>query len=197
MTPDLVLSGVAAGHRTSSGKLVGLRLKSSLFPSYQYFEIDVLYAMSLSPSSSIGVSLGQIFERFDAEKRTSNSYSLAFAHEVSNSVKVGLLVIDPIPLTEHRADSGSFHFGVKWSVNLIDLFCEVAKRSTSKLATRWGLIYQPVHALAIRFGVSTNPTSVHLGFGLPLTSLFDVHLAIAYHMVLGITPTLSVHYPGS
>jgi hypothetical protein len=85
-------------------------------------------------------------------------------------------------------------FGLNYSFSKkVFLAAEAQKDLDAPLVIRAGAEYKVIDQLAIRIGVSTNPTLNAFGFGLYLKN-FVLDVAASWHQTLGFTPQLGMSY---
>ncbi|MCB0704557.1 MAG: hypothetical protein KDC34_04580 [Saprospiraceae bacterium] len=74
------------------------------------------------------------------------------------------------------------------------LAAELEKTLAYQLRGRVGLEYLPVEQVRIVAGVQSNPATFSLGLGWQSTSGLSIDLVQEYHLILGVSPGISISY---
>ncbi len=190
---ELSLSSVAAVIPAKPGTF-GINLNYFGYSKYHDSKIGVAYSHKLGRKFSAGLQL-DYFSTYiygsdnNAQKITFEIGLLSFPID---NLSVGFHLFNPIPeKTEHNsiADlTSTARFGLTYILHqTVSLSLETLKEFSERIIFKTGIEYMPVKYLALRFGISTEPSSYSFGMGYNSKKLW-IGMAFTNHQILGITP---------
>jgi hypothetical protein len=199
MLNNVGLGALAIGIPTRSGTF-GLLLHSHQVLDYAENKYSLSYGRKLAERFSVGLALNYNTIRFPDVYGKSNALSadLGFRVEISKELTAAGHVYN---LNRAKLNTGTteyiptiMRFGLNYSFSKkVFLATEAQKDLDAPLVIRAGAEYKVIDQLAIRIGVSTNPTLNAFGFGLYLKN-FVLDVAASWHQTLGFTPQLGMSY---
>jgi hypothetical protein len=199
MLNNVGLGALAIGIPTRSGTF-GLLLHSHQVLDYAENKYSLSYGRKLAERFSVGLALNYNTIRFPDVYGKSNALSadLGFRVEISKELTAAGHVYN---LNRAKLNTGTteyiptiMRFGLNYSFSKkVFLAAEAQKDLDAPLVIRAGAEYKVIDQLAIRIGVSTNPTLNAFGFGLYLKN-FVLDVAASWHQTLGFTPQLGMSY---
>ncbi len=199
MLNDVGIGALAIGIPTRSGTF-GLLLHSQQVLDYAENKYSLSYGRKLAERFSVGLALNYNTIRFPDVYGKSNAITadLGFRVEISkeltaaghvyniNRAKLNTTTTEYIPTI--------MRFGLNYTFSKkVFLAAEAQKDLDAPLVIRAGAEYKVIDQLAVRIGISTNPTLNAFGFGLYLKQ-FVLDVAASWHQTLGFSPQLGMCY---
>ncbi|NQV03651.1 MAG: hypothetical protein HQ542_13465 [Bacteroidia bacterium] len=178
----------------------GLVLSYHGFHLYNEFKAGIAYARKFGKRFSTGVQLNylriQIAEGYGS--RGVVSCEIGLMYKPDPTWTIGMQVCNPIPvkLSGHPDERLPLLFRLGASYNLsgkVLILLEGEKDLEHPLVVRSGMEVHLARQIYGRIGVLSNPFTVTGGIGLSLGKL-TVDIATGYHMVLGLSPSISIRY---
>jgi len=171
--------------------------------SSDYFEqrASLGYSLRLDKSLSLGAEFHYLHSGtsdgyYDPLRRV--TFTLAMQYRHSETLSVGFKAYNPIAVFADDDFSPNvpaiFNMGASYRfVPSMLAFVEVEKNLYHSASLHVGVEYVIDDSYYLRAGMSTQPVAYAFGVGCT-GSHFGCDIAVAYNTLLGITPSLSVHY---
>jgi hypothetical protein len=191
------LFGVAYPHKTIG--TIGLSVNYFGYGQYNEQKIGLSYARKLFKRMSIGAQFNYIGTRFgDGYYGTANSFTfeVGILAKVTKHFHLAAHAYSPARIELPNGDVLPSVFklgGAYMPSDKVRITAEIEKDLENPFNGRFGIEYHPISILYIRAGVATTPILASFGFGLNMKGL-KIDIAASYHMVLGVSPCLSVTY---
>ncbi|MCP4440918.1 MAG: hypothetical protein GY810_18510 [Aureispira sp.] len=176
----------------------GLSVNYFGFQGYNEQKVGLAYARKLFKRMSLGVQVDYLGTRI-AEYGSAHAvtFELGVLVKITDQFSLGAHTYSPIRIKLPNQDfiPGNIKIGAAYQPGeSVVLTAELEKGlDNHPFIGRFGVEYWPVHAFAIRAGVSTDPVLASFGMGVRFKGLY-IDVAANYHMVLGFTPTMSLSY---
>ena len=191
------LFGVAYPHKSIG--TIGLSVHYFGYGNYNEQKIGLSYARKLFKRMSIGAQFNYIGTRFgDAYYGTAHSFTfeVGILTKVTKHFHLAAHVFSPARIELPSGDNlpSIFKLGAAYiPSHKVRITAEIEKDLENPFNGRFGIEYHPIDILFVRAGVSTTPLLASFGLGLNMKGL-KIDVATSYHMVLGVTPSISVSY---
>ncbi len=165
---------------------LGVRLSHYGYAGFSSTLVDGLYARRLTDRIALGIALGvHRIRPPQHEPQHTLRTGIGLQYRLSERVRAGAVWRrDRTDLTEN-----SYACGVSYRPSeLIDLSAELHFAAELGLHGRFGISYQPVDVVVLRWGLNTASSELSGGIGYRLFQRWEVAVAVAYHEQLGISP---------
>lgn len=176
----------------------GLMVSSFGFESFRDQKIGIAYARNLTKGFSIGGQLDVIhtsIENFDS--KTNFTFEVGIQSMIMDNLILAAHVFSPteVNITENDAIPSVLRFGLRYEPNdKLEIYPEFYKVLDQEQEFKLGIQYQLLDQLAIRVGMSTNPSDFSAGFSYQILDSFYLEGSYNYHQVLGSTPGVTLKY---
>ena len=178
--------------------VLGFSFKHFGFESLKDNTLGVAYARKFSSKLDAGIQLNYSNITIkDNGSRNVIGFDIGFNTLIIKDLYMAFHVQNPIPIQSPDSDKtpSVFRLGLAYSVNTAVLMVTEIKKDLSYPASvRIGMAYKPTDKTEFRGGFETQPVKIAFGFGYVLTENLNADLAVSSHSVLGLTPSLSIHY---
>ena len=183
---------------TKSGAF-GLALNYEGFDLFNESKVGVSYGLLLAETFSIGAQITYYslsIEQYGS--KNSISFDAALMFQAYDDLYFGAQVINPAQqeLTTSSTDNlpTILKAGFGWlASNNVTISGELMQHFESDPVVNAGFEYRIIEMIAIRTGISTNPTLNSFGVGFEFKQI-ELDVAANYHQTLGISPALSLTY---
>ena len=187
--------GIAKGMKVGT---IGLMVSSFGYESFRDQKIGLAYARKLFDNLSIGGQFDLLHTSIENYGSSTNfTFEVGVQSLITKNLVLGAHVFSPgeIGLTEDDNIPSVLRFGLKYAPNdKLELHSEFNKVITEEDEFRVGIQYYLIDQLAIRVGVSTNPSDFSAGFAYKIFDYLAVEGGYSYHPTLGSTPGISIKY---
>ncbi len=196
---ELAQQSIAVASPLGNG-VIAVNLNRFGYDLFSQNLVGVAYAMEFGESLRAGVQLDYVGVQLGEGYGNSAGVTAEFGVQARLTDKLwfGVHVFNPNRMeiggpfeertpTRFRA-GGHYTFSDQFLIS-----AEVAKDIDFQEQVRVGIEYRPSNVLFIRGGLSTDPTSNSLGFGLQLNRL-AIDLAASFRSQLGTTPQFGLRY---
>lgn len=170
----------------------GLQLQYFGFEQFNEQKIGLAYGRKLLENFSIGAQVDFVNTTIpDYGNKGVLTFELGIFTQLSPGLDLGIHAYSPVRVEsvagENLPTVVAAGFGYHASDKLL-IIGEIEKDIDYQARIKVGVEYLPVPTLALRTGVSTNPTSLSFGAGLKIQEKFVLDIASNYHQVLGFSP---------
>jgi len=195
---ELSRAQLAAATNLSKTGFVFGTLSGKSTSGYQQTRISTGYGRKLISNLSIALEFEtlMLFLRGYGNS-TTIGYGLSLQHRPFTNLIVGVHIRNPVPVFNEGPviPKSTFSAGISYMIStLVYVNIEAFKDTQFKLRIKSGIEYHPHPVFTLRFGATTNPAQFHFGFGWLAKERMIVDFSVAYHTLLGITPSVGVGY---
>ena len=189
----------AAGILPTKSGAFGLALNYEGFDLFNESKVGVSYGLLLAEDFSIGAQLTYYSLSIEQYGSTNSiSFDAAIMYQAFDDLYVGAQIINPVQqdLTAFNTDNlpTTLKVGFGWlASDQVTITGELLQQFENDPVVNAGIEYRVIDAVALRTGISTNPTLNSFGVGFLLKQI-QLDIAANYHQVLGISPALSLTY---
>ena len=178
--------------------VLGFSFRHFGFESLKDNTLGVAYARRFSSKLDAGIQLNYSnISIKDNGSRNVIGFDIGFNTLIIKDLYMAFHVQNPIPIQSPDSDKtpSVFRLGLAYSINTaILMVTEIKKDLSYPASVRIGMAYKPTNKTEFRGGFETQPVKIAFGFGYVLTENVNADLAVSSHNVLGLTPSLSIHY---
>ena len=161
-----------------SGGVIGLKVWQFGFPLYREQLLGIGYALPLGERLKAAVSLNYLLRRFDAE--------LGLLWQLTDALRIGVHLWAP------GRQTGVYTAGVYYRPTAgLRLEGEWRKEAQLPLYTRVQCLYRPADVVLLLAGFSASPAMPFAGAAFR-TGQLQIGVTGSYHLMLGITPGITV-----
>ena len=176
----------------------GLAVNYYGFSGYNEQRIGLAYARKLSEKISIGAQLDYLgFSIAEYGRKSIFTFELGMQAQLLENLSVAVHIFNPVrqEVVPDENVPTVFKLGAAYTPNKkLVVVGELEKDIEMKMQFKAGIEYFIIDILALRAGVSTNPTQNSFGLGLKLNNGLNIDMATSYHYTLGFTPAISLSY---
>ncbi len=176
----------------------GLAVNYYGFSGYNEQRIGLAYARKLSDKLSIGAQFDYLgFSIPEYGSKSIFTFEFGLQAQLIENLAIGVHIFNPTrqEVVPDENIPTVFRLGTAYTPNKkLVISGELEKDIEHPIQFKAGIEYFIVDILALRAGLSTNPTQNSFGIGLKLNNGFKLDLASSYHYTLGFTPALSLAY---
>ncbi len=194
---ELSFSSVAAVIPVNPGAF-GFNLDYFGYSKYNETKIGIGYGQKLGKNFAAGVQLDYLNTFISGSENNLQkiTYELGILYYPAENLAVGAHVFNPLPAKSDYNTINSlpsiFQLGLSYLIREQFLFIvETYKEISEKFIIKTGIEYLPVGQLALRMGISSEPSQYSFGLGYR-SKLFWAGLAFTNNQILGLTPHLDV-----
>lgn len=198
LTSEISSYSLAFAYPMKKAGTVGLAMNYYGFSGYNEQRIGLSYARKLSEKVSLGAQFDYLgFSIPEYGNKSIFTFELGVQAQLIENLTIGAHIFNPIrqEVVPDEKVPTVFRLGAAYTPNQqLVISGELEKDIDFKMQFKAGLEYYIIDILALRAGISTNPTANSFGLGLKLKNGFKMDLATNYHYVLGFTPAISLSY---
>ncbi|MBX7095217.1 MAG: hypothetical protein K1X56_10865 [Flavobacteriales bacterium] len=201
---DMNLSAAAFALPTKSGTF-GLLYHSFSLSSYNESKAGISYGRKITENFAVGIGINYNSIRFGGiyGKGHTLTGEIGFRLALNKNLVASAHMYNITRSKLNTSNSGSeyipsiMRFGLNYSISKkIFAALEAQKDVDHPLIIRAGAEYRVLDLIAIRAGISTNPTLNSFGFGFYFKDLV-LDIAASYHQTLGFSPQVGLSYAPS
>ena len=189
----------AAGILTTKSGAFGLALNYEGFDLFNESKVGVSYGLLLAQNFSLGAQL--TYYSLNVEQfgnKNSISFDAAIMYKAYDDLYIGAQVINPVQqeITTSSTDNlpTTLKAGFGWLASKnVTITGELMQQFENDPVVNAGFEYRIVESVALRTGISTNPTLNSFGVGFVIRQI-ELDVAANYHQILGISPAVSLTY---
>ena len=189
--------GFGAALPTRSGTF-GLSLHYFGFEQYNEQRIGLAYGRKLLEKLSIGAQLLMLNTRIpEYGNKAAFTFEVGAQAELLPQLHLGIHLFSPgrVKLAEENLMPTVLKLGLSYlPSNKLSLLAEVEKDIDYDARAKFGIEYQIIDPLFLRFGVATQPSQLSFGLGYALPNGLSIDIASTYHQVLGFTPAAGITF---
>lgn len=197
-TTDISSYSLAYAYPLEKAGTFGLTVNYYGFSGYNEQRIGLAYARKLSEKLSIGAQFDYLgFAIPEYGRKSIFTFELGMHAQLIENLSVGIHIFNPVrqEVVPGEKVPTVFKLGAAYNPNKkLVVAGELEKDIEMKMQFKAGLEYFIIDILALRAGVSTNPTQNSFGIGLRLDNGLKMDVATSYHYTLGFTPAISLSY---
>ncbi len=197
LTSEINSVTAAFAYPTSAGTF-GLAANYYGFSGYNEQRIGISYARKLMSKLAIGAQIDYLgFAIPEYGNKSIITFELGFQAQLIENLYVGAHVFNPIrqEIVENEKVPTIFRLGASYNpTKKLIISSELEKDMDYDMVFKAGIEYFLIDILALRVGVSTNPTLNSFGLGLKLKNGLKIDVASSYHYALGFTPAFTLSY---
>jgi len=168
--------------------------------SFKENKLGLAFAKTLSEKINAGIQLNYFSQRFPENSAIQGfaTFEAGVIYSPDKKLFLGAHIFNPISAGIETLEGIQkmptiFRIGGHYQFDeMILLSVETQKDTKNPLQMKTGIEFSPVHNFALRFGVSGTPIKYTAGFGYRFKKI-TTDIAFAYHRILGITPSVSIH----
>jgi long-subunit fatty acid transport protein len=195
---DISSYSLAYAYPMEKAGTFGLAVNYYGFSGYNEQRIGLAYARKLSKKLSIGAQLDYLgFSIPEYGRKSIFTFELGMQAQLIENLSVAIHVFNPVrqEIVPNENVPTVFRIGTAYTPNKkLVIAGELEKDIEMKMQFKAGVEYFIIDILALRAGVSTNPTQNSFGLGLKLDNGLNIDMATSYHYMLGFTPAISLSY---
>lgn len=194
--PGFIFSGVGHFRHLNDVQWIFGSITNQGIKEYRKTKLSAGYGRRLFESLGIAVEMSFASEHFEGYGNTVGfNYGIFLRQSVASTLTLAVTLRDIVPIP------GKFHarpyaaLGAAFQANeKLSLYADISQSQESQWRFKSGLEYTPSDILTIRTGVATRPSTFHFGASMVCTSRTKLALAISYHLILGISPSIDITF---
>ncbi|MDX1477228.1 MAG: hypothetical protein R3301_05950 [Saprospiraceae bacterium] len=195
---ELAQIGMAIAMPLQAGGTVFAQARSFGFDAYRESMLAAGYARRLSAGLSVAAQFNLYQFNIDGYGTSFDpGYELGLLQHVSPVLRMGLQVINPVPIPASDGIElpSVFTLGLAYApAPDITVFAEVEKHAEFEPRVKLGVEWDLHEALRLRAGGSSGPGMVHAGLSYRFPHGLGIDAAAAHHPSLGMTPVVGLTY---
>ncbi|MBR9922833.1 MAG: hypothetical protein GYB31_18555 [Bacteroidetes bacterium] len=198
--PDIQTGNFISVLPTGAGNF-GVQIQYYGFDAYSESSVALGYGRKLTENFSLGARFIYLHTRIpDYGAGGIFTFDLGASYKLNKDWLLGAYIYNPTQLEKVSGEllPTSLRLGAsRLFGESATLTAEVEKTLAYDFRARVGLEYLPVPQLRILAGIQSNPSTFSLGIGWKSPNGLSIDLVQEYHLILGISPGLSVSYQPS
>lgn len=178
----------------------GITASSFGYSALRESRLSIAYGRSLASNLRIGgevIGINTGIEGYDS--RFNATFSIGLQMDILSELSVGFRAYSPLRVESVEGEylPQLFSLGMSYQPNSkLLLLAEVQQDLDVATSVNAGLEYLMTENFNLRFGISTGPAEMSLGFGYKVNDLLAIHVAARYHETLGLSPGVGIVYEG-
>ncbi len=196
--PELSYVQLAVGSNLSAAEFLFATVAAKGTSDFRQSRISLGYGRKLTETLSVALEIESLLLFIRSYGSDfAFGYGISLQHRPFRKLIIGAHIRNPVQIVKEGAvlPRSTLSVGLTYYISdLVSINTELFKDTQFKFRFKFGLEYKVHPIFTLRFGATTNPSMLHFGFGWIVRERIVVDFSVAYHTLLGVTPSIGIGY---
>ena len=196
--PELSNVQLAVGSNLSATDFLFATVAAKGTSDFRQSRISLGYGRKLTETLSVALEIESLLLFIRSYGNDfAIGYGISLQHRPFSQLVIGAHIRNPVQIVKEAVviPKSTFSLGLSYFISdVVSINTEAFKDTQFKFRFKSGIEYKVHPLFTLRVGATTNPAMLHFGFGWVVGERIVVDFSVAYHTLLGVTPSIGIGY---
>ena len=196
--PDLSYVQLAVGSDLSATDFLFATVAAKGTSDFRQSRISLGYGRKLTETLSVALEIESLLLFIRSYGNDfAFGYGISLQHRPFSKLIIGAHIRNPVKVVKEGVviPKSTFSVGLTYILSdVVSVNTEIFKDTQFKFRFKSGIEYKMHPLFTLRFGATTSPAMLHFGFGWVVRERIVVDISVAYHTLLGVSPSVGIGY---